>query len=136
MLSSQTVPHRTLTDSMLHYEPISSVQLNWAVLAGVMVICIGIALPIGEALYGHFLRVQTSQNIPLLAIPDTAPEVAPQAMMANLRNLFGPTVLLGVVTTTIIAASRFENKRHITLPTLRKIHTSLEEENKKYRSFK
>ena len=84
----------------------------------------GIASPIGAALYGHLLRMQMGNNISLLAIHAGAVEVAPQALMVSLRNLFGLTVILGVATLIVIACSRFEDKRYITLPTLRKIYSS------------
>lgn len=45
--------------------------------------------------------------------------------MVGVRNLFGLTVLMGVVTLLIILASRFEHKQYITLPTLRKIHAAI-----------
>lgn len=45
--------------------------------------------------------------------------------MVGVRNLFGLTVLMGVVTLLIILASRFGHKQYITLPTLRKIHAAI-----------
>lgn len=216
MLSSQTVLQGALTSGVLHYAPLNAVQLNWAILAGVVVGCLvgkwgltglgwnykqltalsvvltamyaagmyflvgpttplwamglpcffsgighalifvvlttyvesntpfehrfmmltvlglirtGVASPIGAALYGHLLRGQMQHNLALLgsyangfAAPDV---VARQALMVGIRNLFGLTVLMGVVTLLIIMASRFEIKRYITLPTLRKIHASI-----------
>ncbi len=75
----------------------------------------GIASPIGNALFGHLLRVQTAYHLPLAGSPQAALTVA-------LRNLYGLAILLGLLTLIIILASRFEDKRYITLPTLRRIH--------------
>ncbi len=205
MLSSQSVLQNVLTGSVLHYGAMNSVDLNWAILAGVVVGCYvgrwgltglgwnykqltflsllvttmyvaamyflvapqtplvalalpcffsgvghalifvvlttyvesntpfehrfmmltvlglvrtGIASPIGAALYGHLLRAQTAYHLPLLGTPQAA-------LMVGLRNLYGLTVLLGLLTLIIIVASRFEVKRYITLPTLRRIHAQL-----------
>ena len=202
MLSSQTVLQNALTSAVLHYDPLNSVKLNWAILAGVVVGCFigkwgltglgwnykqltflsvlittmytaamsflvtsqtplmafalpcffsgighalifvvlttyvesntpfehrfmmlsvlglvrtGIATPIGVALFSHLLRVQTAYHLPLFGS-------YPAAMMVGMRNLFGLAVLLGFVTMLIIVASRFEDKRYITLPTMRRIH--------------
>ena len=76
----------------------------------------GIASPIGNALFGHLLRVQTAYHLPLAGSPQAALTVA-------LRNLYGLAILLGLLTLIIILASRFEDKRYITLPTLRRIHS-------------
>lgn len=205
MLSSQTVLQNALTSGVLHFAPVNSVDLNWAILGGVVVGCLigrwgltglgwnykqltflsmlittmyvgamcflvspqtplatmalpcffsgighalifvvlttyvesntpfehrfmmltvlglvrtGIASPIGNALFGHFLRKQTAYFLPLTG------NVA-DAMMAGLRTLFGLAVLLGLLTLIIILASRFEDKRYITLPTMHRIHSSI-----------
>ncbi|MBQ9638488.1 MAG: hypothetical protein IJV22_02900 [Bacteroidales bacterium] len=206
LLSSQSVLQNVLTGYILHYEAISSVGLNWAILAGVVAGCYigkwgltgmgwnykqltflsmlittmyvaamrflissttplialalpcffsgvghalifvvlttyvesntpfehrfmmltvlglvrtGIASPIGAALFSHLLHAQTAYHMPLTGSH-------PAAVMVSLRNLYAFAVLIGLLTLIIILASRFENKRYITLPTLRKIHALIE----------
>lgn len=89
----------------------------------------GVASPIGAALYGHLMRVQTGYNMALLgssANPHQLPTgLVQQSLMVSVRNLFGITVLLGVATMIILLASRFNSKQYITLPTLRKIRSSM-----------
>lgn len=70
----------------------------------------GVASPIGNALFGHLLRYDLLNGITL---------------ESTLRDGYGLTVMLGVFTLVILLASRFDNKRYITLPTLRKIHASM-----------
>ncbi|MBR1835221.1 MAG: hypothetical protein IJ785_06920 [Bacteroidales bacterium] len=215
MLSSQTVLQNTLTGAVLHYGAVSSVNLNWAILAGVVLGCLmgrwgltglgwnykqltglsllittmyaaamyflvtpstplqalvvpcffsgvghalifvvlttyvesntpfehrfmmltvlglvrtGVASPIGAALYGHLLRAEMVKNMALLGSANpaaSAPAVVEQALMVGLRNLFGLTVLIGVVTLLILLLSRFNSKQYITLPTMRKIYNTL-----------
>ena len=216
MLSSQTVLQNTLCHSVLHYEPVSSVRLNWAILAGVVIGCYigkwgltglgwgykqltflsimftamyaaamyfltgpatplsamvlpclfsgighslifvvlttyvesntpfehrfmmltvlglvrtGIASPIGAALYGHLLRAQMGHNTALLGTTyhhaADAAQVVQQAIMVSIRNLYGITVLIGMLAMIVLLLSRFGSKQYITLPTLRKIHATL-----------
>ena len=227
MLSSQTVLQNILTGSVLHFQPMNSVDLNWAVLAGIALGCwlgrlgltsfgwdykqltllsilfltayvaamyflvapgvklshfilpsilsgvghalvfvvlttyvenntpfehrmmmltalglvrTGIASPIGAAMYGHLFKVEMGRNLALLGSDAHAGSmlhyggygemvqgVVQQAIMVSLRNLFGLTVIIGVVTMLIILIARFNPKQYITLPTLGKIYKGIEE---------
>lgn len=218
MFSSQTVLQNVLTSSILYYEQLNSVQLNWAILAGIVLGCLlgkyglfslgwsykqltfvtmlfttlyaaamyflvspstglpdlvlpclfsgighsllfvvlttyveshtpfnhrfqmlsvlglvrtGIASPIGAALYGHLFRIAMRHNMSLLgsdarvgslfhySYHEMAQGIVRQAMMASLRQLFGLTVLVGIVTMLIILLSRFAVKPATTLPMFR-----------------
>ena len=86
----------------------------------------GVASPIGAHLYSRLLRVQLGYNIALLSTPTAAPEaVVGGALMVGVRNLFGITVMIGLLAMLILLGSRFADKRYITLPTLRKIRSLL-----------
>ena len=86
----------------------------------------GVASPIGAALYGHGLRVQVGYNVALLGpVARDAAAVMPQALMVGVRNLFGLTVLVGLLAMLVLVGSRFADKRYITLPTPRRIRTLL-----------
>ena len=86
----------------------------------------GVASPMGAALFGRLLRVQMGHNVALLGASSELPGgVVEQALMVSLRNLFGLTVMMGAVAMLVLVASRFQDKRYITLPTLRRIYEGL-----------
>ena len=218
MLSSQNVLQHLLTNSLLHYEPLNSVHLNWAVLAGIVAGCLlghysltalgwsykqitfasmlfttmyaasmyflvspatglndlvipcfmsgighsllfvvlttyveshtpfehrfqmltvlglvrtGVASPLGATLYERLFRRSMRHNIALLgsdvntgsllhfSYNEVAQGVVRQAMMVSVKQLFGLTVLMGIVTLLVIALSHFATRPARTLPMLR-----------------
>lgn len=88
----------------------------------------GIASPVGGALYEHLYKMQMNENLALLgsdinfsslthlSLDTITGQVWLQAQMVSLKNLFGLTSLLGIITLLIIMIYRFNVGRYAQLP--------------------
>lgn len=117
-----------------YVEGIVPLQHRFQVLTILGFVRIGPGAAVGASLYGHFFKAEMNKNLALLgsnvnsasfsdfSFDTIAGEVGRNAIMLSLRNLFGITIILGLITMILIMIGRYQNDIRKSLPTITKAY--------------
>ena len=117
-----------------YVEGVVPLQHRFQVLAILGFVRIGPGSAVGSALCGHLFKLEMARNIDVLGAHVNATafrqydfgvianEVVENAMMLSLRNLYGLTATVGIVTMLLLLASRFQPQIKNTIPTLKRAY--------------
>ena len=115
-------------------EGVVPLQHRFQVLTILGFVRIGPGSAVGSALCGHLFKVEMAKNLSNLGSQvnpisfrshdygSIANEVVENAMMLSLRNLYGLTTLIGIITLLVLLGSRYHPQIKNTLPSLRKAY--------------
>ena len=120
-----------------YVEGIVPLQHRFQVLTILGFVRIGPGSAVGSALCGHLFKMEMVKNLNGLGSQvnpisfrshdygSIANEVAENAMMLSLRNLYGLAALIGIITLILLMASRYQPQIKNTLPTLHRAYKVL-----------